>query len=74
MGAANKTFVADIENLQQENQQLQFALGDRDIEIERMKTTLFALNEKINSLSDIRHDCDSHKTYIQQSEDKRNHL
>ena len=59
-----KAYTADIEALQMENQNLQFALGDRDIEIERMKTTLFALNEKINVYSDIRNDADSNKAYL----------
>jgi len=33
------------QNLQKENQSLQFALGERDVEIDRMKTTLVSLNE-----------------------------
>jgi hypothetical protein len=64
VSSPTKTGSNDIEALQNENQNLQFALGDRDIEIERMKTTLFALNEKINVLSDIRNDVESHKAYI----------
>ena len=39
-----------------------------------MKTTLFALNEKINVFSDIRNDVESHKAYIQQSEGQRSSL
>ncbi len=41
-----------------ENQGLQFQLGERDVEIERMKITLIALNEKLSVTNDIRLDCD----------------
>lgn len=53
MSSPTKAAFADMDALQSENQNLQFALGDRDIEIERMKTTLFSLNEKINVNSDL---------------------
>ena len=43
-----------ISTLQNENQSLQFALGERDVEIERMKTTLEALNGKLVLISDMR--------------------
>ena len=36
-----------LNGLQGENQNLQFQIGERDVEIERMKTTLMALNEKL---------------------------
>lgn len=39
-----------------------------------MKTTLFALNEKINVSSDIRNDIDSHKAYMKTSETQRTTL
>ena len=64
----------DIESLQVENQNLQFVLGERDVEMERMKTTLFALNEKINVYSDIRQDVDDCKNIIQTSVTQRNDL
>ena len=35
---------AEIDNLHEELKNLQFKLGDRDTEIERMEETLFALN------------------------------
>ena len=41
---------------QQEIQNLQFNLGEKDIEIERMKTTLIALNEKLNVAKDVNSD------------------
>ena len=61
----NETF----SNFQVENQQLQMNLGEKDIEIERMQTTLTALNGKLTELSDIRIDIDAHKEYLQKSEE-----
>jgi len=46
-----------MSSLENENQNLQFSLGERDVEIERMKTTLIALNEKLAVTEDIRLDC-----------------
>lgn len=63
-----------INQLQDENQQLQFQLGERDIEIDRMKTTLFALNEKLAMVTDIRNDLDETKSYLQGSESTRQEL
>lgn len=63
-----------LNGLQGENQNLQFQIGERDVEIERMKTTLMALNEKLQVLTDIKQDVDDHKEYIRTSEDKRNDL
>ena len=57
-----------------ENQGLQFQLGERDVEIERMKITLIALNEKLSVTNDIRLDCDQFKTYHTTSETERNAL
>ena len=42
-----------IGGLQTEVQKLQFTVGDRDVEIERMKTTLIALNGKLSRLEDV---------------------
>ena len=39
-----------------------------------MKTTLYALNERVNVQSDIRDDIDSHKAYLQTSENQRGQL
>ena len=50
-----------ISQLQEESQHLQFQVGERDIEIDRMKTTLFALNEKLNMVTDIKNDLDGTK-------------
>jgi chromosome segregation ATPase len=66
--------VADLNNLQNENQNLQFTLGERDVEIERMKTTLIALNEKLAVTDDIRLDCDQYKKYFADSEQDRKNL
>ena len=40
------------------NDQLQFLIGERDVEIERMKITLIALNEKLAIVNDIKLDGD----------------
>lgn len=42
--------VDDFNSLQAEIQKLQFTVGERDVEIERMKTTLIALNGKLSRL------------------------
>jgi len=49
-------------------------LGERDVEIERMKITLIALNEKLAVTNDIRLDADQHKEYLATSEAERNKL
>lgn len=63
-----------MKELQTDNQQLQFEVGERDVEIERMKITLVALNEKLAMVEDIRQEGEDHKTYLADSEDKRNNL
>lgn len=69
-------YVADdtIAQLTEENQTLQFQIGDRDIEIDRMKTTLFALNEKLAMINDIRSDLDGQKGNFRFSEETRGQL
>ena len=57
-----------------ENQQLQFQLGDRDVEIERMKITLIALNEKLAVTNDIKLELSQTKEYFEDSENKRGDL
>lgn len=51
--------------------QLQFQIGERDVEIERMKITLIALNEKLAIVNDIKLDGDQFKEYFQNSENQR---
>jgi len=46
-------------------------LAERDVEMERMTTTLFALNEKLVVLNDVKTDCEEHKGYFIISEAKR---
>jgi hypothetical protein len=55
----------------QEIQSLQFQLGERDVEIERMKTTLMALNEKLAVVNDVKMDIEDHKKYFATSEQER---
>jgi uncharacterized membrane protein len=63
-----------VNQVQSENQQLQFQLGERDVEIERMKITLIALNEKLAVTNDIRLELDQTKEYFSTSELKRGEL
>ena len=53
---------------------MQFQLGERDVEIERMKITLIALNEKLAVTNDIRLDCTQYKEYHVVSETSRKEL
>ena len=55
---------AEVEQLVEEIKNLQFTVGDRDVEIERMKTTLIALNHKLASLQDIQKEVEDHKMYL----------
>jgi hypothetical protein len=60
-----------IDSLQSENQALQLQLGERDVEIERMKITLIALNEKLAVTTDIKLELEQHKGYLAESEARR---
>ena len=53
---------------------MQFTVGERDIEIERMKTTLIALNHKLAALQDIQREVEDHKEFLKMSEDERGGL
>lgn len=53
---------------------MQFQLGERDIEIERMKTTLIALNEKLVVTNDIKSQLDEFTESFSKSEAKRGEL
>jgi hypothetical protein len=61
-------------SLQLQNETLQFQLGERDVECERMKTTLFALNEKLAVMEDVFKDIVEHKGFLKKSEETRNEL
>ena len=63
-----------MDDLHDENQTLQFTLGERDIEIERMKTTLIALNEKLVVTNDIKAQLDEFQDSFGKSEGKRGEL
>lgn len=62
---------AEVEQLLEEIKNLQFTVGDRDVEIERMKTTLIALNHKLAALQDIQKEVEDHKVYLKKSEEQR---
>lgn len=53
---------------------MQFATGERDIEIERMKTTLIALNGKLSVMTDIEKEVQDHRGYLVTNETKRTEL
>ena len=63
-----------LNQMNTENQGLQFQLGERDVEIERMKITLIALNEKLAVTNGIRLDCTQYKEYHLTSETERKTL
>ena len=64
-------FDETISTFQQENQALQFTIGEKDVESERMKTTLFALNEKLMLMEDVEEDAKNQKSYFLKSEQTR---
>ena len=68
------TIQSTIDDMQEENQTLQFSLGERDVEIERLKTTLVALNEKLVVTNDIKDQLDEFTESYNKSEVKRGEL
>ena len=74
-GSPSKSMMGAYDHdVQHELQALQFQLGERDVEIERMKTTLTALNEKLAVVNDVKQDIEDHKAYFKQSEEERGKL
>ena len=63
-----------LKEMHMQHQQLQFEIGERDVEMERMKITLKDLNMKVVIVDDIREDCKDQRSYLAASEDKRNNL
>lgn len=61
-------------NFNQEFRELQVTLGEKDIEIERMKATLVALTKKLNLVNDIRDSNQADRDALEQSETRRNEL
>lgn len=68
---AKAVATVELDQLHDEVKQLQFTVGDRDVEIERMKTTLVALNHKLAALSDIQKEVEDHKSFLKTSEGER---
>lgn len=60
--------------LSKQNQELEFALGERDVEIDRLKTTLVSLNEKLTVLADAKSDATDFRGNFGDSENKRGEL
>ena len=70
--AASASYGDDsVGGLQKEVQKLQFTVGDRDVEIERMKTTLISLNGKLSKCEDVQRNLDQQKSSFKVSESKR---
>lgn len=67
-------FDDSIAVIHEEKQQLEFTIGEKDVEIERMKTTLIALNGKLGALSDVEKEVVDQRRYLQESEGKRGDL
>ena len=49
-------------------------MGEKDVEIERMKTTLFALNSKLQQWEEMKSNCSTSTESLALSEDKRREL
>lgn len=60
--------------IHEEKQQLEFTIGEKDVEIERMTTTLVALNGKLGALTDAESEVISQRRYLVESESKRGEL
>ena len=65
---------ADDQIIQEENHQLQLVIGDRDVEIERLKISITALNQIKDKLQDISSVADEHKETFNISEVRRSEL
>ena len=63
-----------VQTLADQNNALQFQIGERDVEVERMKTTLFALNEKLTVLEDVEKDITETRQNFKSSEATRGEL
>ena len=60
-----------VNALNSDNQRMQFDLAERDVEIERMKTTLIALNEKLQVFNDLQKDVAENQQFVRDSEAAR---
>ena len=49
-------------------------LTEKDVEIDHLRTTQFALNEKVEVINDMKQDVITHKTLFDNSESKRGEL
>ena len=63
-----------LEQVQAENAQLNFEVGEKEVELDRMKTTLFALNSKLQQWEDMQANCKSSSESLALSEQKRSEL
>ena len=63
-----------LESFKAENSQLTFEMGEKDVEIDRMKTTLFALNSKLQQWEEMKSKCTSSAESLDLSEQKRGEL
>ena len=59
-----------VTQLQNENAKINIQLGERDVEMERMKCTLYALNTKLKGVQEVREQLESQKQLVTESEQK----
>ena len=71
---AQANFEDSIAIIHEEKQQLEFVIGEKDVEIERMKTTFIALNGKLRAHSDADKEACDQRTNLEQSEAQRGQL
>ena len=60
-----------LESFKAENSQLTFEMGEKDVEIDRMKTTLFALNSKLQQWEEMKSNCTTAAESLDISEQAR---
>lgn len=60
-----------MQSFQAENSQLTFEMGEKDVELDRMKTTLFALNSKLQQWEEMKSTCANSSESLALSEQKR---
>ena len=63
-----------LESFKAENSQLTFEMGEKDVEIDRMKTTLFALNSKLQQWEEMKSKCTDSAESLDISEQARTAL
>jgi hypothetical protein len=63
-----------VSHLKAENESSAFQLGEQDVELDRLRTTIQALNHKIAVTDSLREQLDEQREYLQKSEDEKTEL